>query len=195
MLSIIGGRFKLRKIHSPKGDQTRPTSSRLRGSLFDICQDFIEGARFLDLFAGSGAVGIEAISRGALHTTFIESHPNAIKCLEQNIHLLGLDAQTKILKGSVTVLLEKLAKQGAWFDIIFADPPYETLSLEDKNIPICYSESVVQWVDRHSLLDKGGTLFVEENARSLPKRCQLQSLQLIDSRRIGDTVLQRYQKN
>ena len=89
-LRIIGGKFKGRLIKTPKGEKTRPTSAILRKAVFDICQNQITDARFLDLFAGSGAMGLEALSRGASHATFVERDKHSVSCLKENLALLNL---------------------------------------------------------------------------------------------------------
>lgn len=186
---IIAGQFRRQKIKSPKGSQTRPTSSRLRESFFNICNPYIEGARFLDIFAGSGAMGLEALSRGASFAAFIDNHKEALKCIEDNIQLLNVKSQSQILRGDVFAMLQLVSKQGKKFDIIFADPPYRTTA---PHSTLLYSAKIVEWIDSHSILEEGGSLFVEEDFRFQPNLESLQTLALKDSRRHGDAVLQHY---
>lgn len=186
---IIAGLYRGRRLKSPKGPQTRPTASRLREALFNICQNRIEGARFLDLFAGSGAMGLEALSRGAQSAAFIDAHKEAIHCIEANAALLNVKSQTQVFRGDVMATLAWLEKQGDSFDIIYADPPYNTA---DPRTSILYSEQIIHWIDAHALLKPEGILFIEEDFRVQPKPDQLKTLAFKDSRRFGQAALQQY---
>jgi 16S rRNA (guanine966-N2)-methyltransferase len=190
MTRIISGLYRNRHLFTPKGDQTRPTASRLRESLFNICQGYIEGARFLDLFAGSGAIGFEALSRGAKQATFIDNNREAILCIQKNATELNVKEQTRILMGNVFHLLKVLEKQGYQFDIIYADPPYNTL---DANLN-SYSSQVIQIIDKSPLLAPNGTLFVEEDLKSKPPENLCENLKLKSARQMGTSVLQQYEK-
>ncbi|WP_068471307.1 16S rRNA (guanine(966)-N(2))-methyltransferase RsmD [Candidatus Protochlamydia phocaeensis] len=192
-MHIIAGLYRNQRLSVPKGAETRPTASRLRESLFNICQGFIEGARFLDLFAGSGAIGLEALSRGAAAVTFIDSSKEAIRCLKQNVAHLHVDSQCQIMQGQVFSLLEWLERHGKQFDIIFADPPYKTADPLERESQIWYSEKIIRWIDESPLLAPHGVLFVEEDARYQPNLLDLKKLQLKDNRRMGHTALQRYE--
>lgn len=182
MTSIIAGQYRHRNLATPKGDRTRPTTSQLREALFNICQGYIEGAHFLDLFAGSGAVGFEALSRGAASVVFIESDKLALKCIKQNVQSLQVEDQSTIYGGDVFRYLEYLQKKSVQFDIIFADPPYQ----------LGQSEKVIRFVDESSLLTENGVLFVEEASNFEPEIKDLKTLKLKNSRRIGSAVLQQY---
>jgi 16S rRNA (guanine966-N2)-methyltransferase len=123
-MRVIAGRFKRRLLKAPKGMDTRPTSDRLRESLFSILGwERIQGARVLDLFAGTGALGIEALSRGALYAVFIEKNSQTLKVLHENIQSLGLRQESRILRWDIQKDLRCL-KGEAPFDLIFMDPPY-----------------------------------------------------------------------
>jgi 16S rRNA (guanine(966)-N(2))-methyltransferase RsmD len=152
-LRIIGGIFKNRPLKSPRGEQTRPTAAVLRKSFFDICQPFIGGCRFLDLYAGSGAMGLEALSRGAEHATFIDRDRQALLCIRENIALLRVTAQTAVLAAELPKALLKLT---APFDVIFIDPPYGCEALP----------TLLSLIDSRRLLASGGHLFVEEGSPS-----------------------------
>lgn len=188
-MHIIGGLYKQRKLHVPKGDKTRPTGGRLREAVFNICQTYIEGSTFLDLFAGSGAMGLEALSRGASQAVFVDSSKEAIRCLEHNVKALEVQKQSEIIYGNVFQIIHLLDGQKRRFDLIFADPPYNTLIDS-----ITYSEMVIQLIDQSSLLNEGGYLFVEEAASAAPKIVP-KTLQLIKSRKCGDTVLLQFGTN
>ena len=189
---IIAGLYRRQPLISPKGSQTRPTASRLREALFNICQQTIEGARFLDLYAGSGAMGLEALSRGAQSATFIDAHKEAIHCIKSNIAHLQVQEKTQLLRGDTFAMLKRLEEEGQIFDIIYADPPYRT---PPSSTSLFYSAKIIQWLDTHTLLASGGLLFVEEDFHSQPQIEQLETLKLKDSRRMGHAALQQYRKN
>ena len=123
-MRVIAGSFRSRTLQAPAGQATRPTSDRLRETLFNVLTPRIQGAAFLDLYAGSGAVGIEALSRGAAGVVFVERAPAAIKVLRANLERLGLREGYRIVAGSVGGYLRKV-EGGQHFDIVFLDPPYK----------------------------------------------------------------------
>jgi 16S rRNA (guanine(966)-N(2))-methyltransferase RsmD len=118
-MRVIAGEFRSRKLKSIPGDDTRPTSDRLRETLFDILQTRIPGAAFLDGYAGTGAVGIEALSRGAAHAFFLERGRAALEAIRENVAALGLGHRATVIPGAV---LKNIAQHRA--DIVFLDPPY-----------------------------------------------------------------------
>ena len=123
-LRVIAGTFRSRTLQAPAGHTTRPTSDRLRETLFNVLAPRIVGARFLDLYAGSGAVGIEALSRGAAEVLFVERAATALKMLRANLDRLGLKAGFRLVAGSVGGFLRK-PDASAKFDLVFLDPPYD----------------------------------------------------------------------
>ncbi|MBA3956961.1 MAG: 16S rRNA (guanine(966)-N(2))-methyltransferase RsmD [Parachlamydiaceae bacterium] len=179
-MRIVSGIFKNRTLLTPKGLDTRPTSERMRATLFNICQNYIENARFLDLFAGSGAIGLEALSRGASHATFVDMSKESCLCIKKNIASLNAQQQTTVLHGDVLAQLKRLPHQ---YDIIFVDPPYE-LNL---------GTQVLAFVDQNPILTPTGTLFIEESAYT-PPEVALTTLELVSSRSTGRTLLQQYRK-
>lgn len=172
-MRILAGIYKNRILASPKGSQTRPTSSKMRASVFNILQNQIEGAHFLDLFAGSGAMGLEALSRGAASATFIERDREATRCIQQN--LKTLDAEGTVIKADVTTGLKRLDQT---YDIIYIDPPYD--------------------LDISSLIEILPKLLSEEGIILLEQRKQVEingiGLQLFDKRLFGDSVLYFFSK-
>jgi 16S rRNA (guanine966-N2)-methyltransferase len=118
-MRVIGGEFRSRRILSIPGEATRPTPDRLRETLFDILQSRIEGATFLDAYAGTGAVGIEALSRGASHAYFLEKNRDALEAIRENLASLGLGTRATVIKGPVVKSLGTCRA-----DIVFLDPPY-----------------------------------------------------------------------
>lgn len=123
-MRIIAGTFRSRTLEAPAGLATRPTSDRLRETLFNVLAPRINGAAFLDLYAGSGAVGVEALSRGAERVTFVERAPAALEVLRGNLARLALTAGFRIAPGSVGAFLRR-PDTGATFDLVFLDPPYD----------------------------------------------------------------------
>jgi len=123
-MRVIAGTFRSRTLEAPPGLTTRPTSDRLRETLFNVLAPRIERAVFLDLYAGSGAVGIEALSRGAAQVVFVERAQPAIKVLRANLDRLGLTSGFRIVTGSAAGYLRK-REGSARFDLVFLDPPYD----------------------------------------------------------------------
>jgi 16S rRNA (guanine(966)-N(2))-methyltransferase RsmD len=134
-MRVIAGTYRSRPLTAPRGMATRPTSDRLRETLFNILALHIEGARFADLYAGTGAVGIEALSRGAAQVTFIESAASAIAALRANLAALGIHSGIHVEQRSVPAALRNLAARNALlgdelsrnarFTLVYLDPPWE----------------------------------------------------------------------
>ncbi|MCK4934614.1 MAG: 16S rRNA (guanine(966)-N(2))-methyltransferase RsmD [Simkaniaceae bacterium] len=178
-LRITGGIFRNRKIQAPKGTQTRPTLEKVRKAVFDKLQQKCENALFLDLFAGSGAMGLEAVSRGAKGVVFVEYDRLAIDCLKKNINSLEIENQCQILKGKAEQILNKLQSP---FDIIYIDPPYEK----------GYAEKILELIDKNKLLAENGILFVEERAPL--KNLSLINLELKQQKTYGSTKLYQFEQ-
>jgi 16S rRNA (guanine966-N2)-methyltransferase len=121
---IIAGQWRGRTISAPPGVHTRPTTDRVREAWMSVLQHDIPGARVLDLFAGSGALGLEALSRGAQHVTFVEKGPAALRALQSNIGLLQAGTATTVIRSDAHKFVAGLEEQA--FDITLADPPYQT---------------------------------------------------------------------
>lgn len=122
-MRVIAGSLRSRSLQAPPGLDTRPTSDRLRETLFNVLAPRIEGAAFLDLYAGSGAVGIEALSRGAARVVLVERAQPALKVLRANLERLGLKQTCEIHAGTVAAFLRR--PSSGPFDIVFLDPPYD----------------------------------------------------------------------
>src|SRR5438128_2124880 len=156
-MRVIAGTYKSRILKSLKGLALRPTSDRLRETLFNVLAPNIAGSRFIDLFAGTGAVGIEALSRGAVEVVFIENHAPAVTLIRRNLESLGVRSGFQVLASDVVRGLEKLAprKQRAdqRFDCVFLDPP-------------CASAKR-KWADTGSRLEKFSPGNWEQSARYL----------------------------
>lgn len=177
---IIGGQYKNRTLATPKGESTRPTSSMVREAVFNICQHIIEGSRFLDLFAGCGAMGIEAVSRGAASATCVESHSEAVRVIRRNIADLGIADQVNVYPGDAIRILRKLSPS---FELIYADPPYENYAVY---------ETLLTQIDQGDLLVGGGHLFLEAAAEMPELVYQPVRLCLRSRRRYGRSQLLHY---
>jgi 16S rRNA (guanine966-N2)-methyltransferase len=125
-MRIIAGLYRSRRIAAPRGLDVRPTSDRARESLFNVLAPALPGAAFLDLFAGTGAVGLEALSRQAAAVVFCERDPRALAVLGENIAALDATDRTRVIRGDWLRALFLLAREEASFDVVFADPPYDT---------------------------------------------------------------------
>lgn len=127
-MRIIAGKFRSRQLTAPRGWKTRPTSDRLRETIFNVLTPWIEGAVFADLFAGTGAVGIEALSRGARRAYFAEIAKPPLTALRDNLEKLGIgsgmDSEALVEPAGTLALLRRLLKQGIQLDVVFLDPPY-----------------------------------------------------------------------
>ncbi len=182
-MRIGGGEFRGRTLHTPAGDATRPTSGLVRETLFNILTPLLPDARILDLFAGSGSVGLEALSRGAGHATFCENAHSALKYLKQNITELELEDYVSTLPIDFNRALEQLYKQGEKFDIIFLDPPFADIESYNKVLELV---SITP-----SLLAEDG-LCVAQHYRRLRLPVEYGQLVRARVREIGDNVLTFY---
>ena len=124
-MRVIAGTYRSRPLAAPRGARTRPTSDRLRETLFNILAPRIVGARFADLYAGTGAVGIEALSRGAEHVYYAERAAPAVAAIRANLGALKIQSGYTLEARGTAALLEQLARAGAAVDIVFLDPPWE----------------------------------------------------------------------
>jgi 16S rRNA (guanine(966)-N(2))-methyltransferase RsmD len=124
-MRVIAGTYRSRLLQAPRGTATRPTSDRLRETLFNVLQPRIENSRFVDLYAGTGAVGIEALSRGAEHVWFAENAEPALTSLRQNLSALKISHGFTLEDRGVGAMLQRLGKLPQPVDLVFLDPPYE----------------------------------------------------------------------
>lgn len=186
-LRIIGGQFKNRLLKAPKGSKTRPTLAILRKAVFDMLQFSIADTRFLDLFAGSGVMGMEALSRGARHAAFIDADRTAIHCIRDNLKLLQLEERSEVHHCDAFTALKKYAHKKISFDVIYIDPPYKL----SKETPIL--QELLQFIDAHSLLASGGIALVEEAVPpQLDPKISLAHLHFVNTRSFSDSVLHQY---
>lgn len=159
-MRVIAGTLRRRTLEAPAGLATRPTSDRLRETLFNVLAPLIEGARFLDLYAGSGAVGIEAASRGAASVVLVERAAPALKVLRGNLEALGLEGDVLVEAVSVGAFLRRTRPHSpsTQFDVVFLDPPYEAVEEYVQSLGLLGSELSV-------LLAKGAVVIAEHRRR------------------------------
>jgi 16S rRNA (guanine966-N2)-methyltransferase len=122
-MRVVAGQWKGRRLVTPAGRAVRPTSDRVREAWMSIVQPWLPGARVLDLFAGSGALGLEAVSRGAAHADLVESGAPSLRAIAENIAALGADGAVRVHRGDALRFVDGLAAQA--YDVAFADPPYD----------------------------------------------------------------------
>lgn len=180
-MRIIGGLYRGSVLLSPKGESVRPTSGRAKEALFNILNPRIAGARFLDLFGGAGAIGLEAASRGAGQVVIVEKTKGAL--IEKNIEKLkiGDSGQVAVMKTDVVTACGKLESEDAVFDIVFADPPWEA----------GYEETALSCCER--LLTDDGLFILEAFHKKAPPGGE-PSFSHTGSRRYGDTAFHFYQR-
>lgn len=175
-MRIIGGSARSRSLETPKGQDTRPTQALVREALFDMLQRDVQDATVLDLFAGSGALGLESLSRGAASAMFVEKARSAAMVVDRNIEKLGFGERATLLSMDWRQALSRLAAQGKAFDLVFLDPPYR-LSL----VPV-----LALLVDQ-SLLAPGAVLALEHGKGLGPEMASPFSLRR--RRAYGDTEI------
>jgi 16S rRNA (guanine966-N2)-methyltransferase len=169
-MRIVAGRWGGRRLVAPPGRSTRPTSDRVREALFSILGP-LDGERVLDLFAGSGALGLEALSRGAGEAVLVERAPAALKALRANVEALGADAE--VVAGDARAYLRAARERGAEYDLLFLDPPYRAADELGRDLllaPVLASRGRV----------------VSESDRRAPLELDVP---IIDERRYGDTLI------
>jgi len=156
---VIAGALRGRRLKVPSGLEVRPTSDRVREALFDLLGDRIAGAMFLDAYAGSGAVGIEALSRGASGAVLVESHREALEAIEENLAIDPLlETGARVIASDIASALNRLFREKTLFDIVFMDPPYGP-----------ELERGLRLVSRAGLLASGGIVIAEHETRNIPR--------------------------
>ena len=184
MARIIGGEGKGRRLKSPKGLATRPTGARVRQTLFDILAPWLPGCRFLDAFAGAGAVGLEALSRGAALVVLVDAAADAVAAMRANASLLAkAGGRVRIVRQDARVALAAFADAQERFDVVYLDPPYES---------DVYEASLEQ-AGRRGLLAEHGIVVAEHfHKRALPER--IGGLTRSREVRVGDHRLSFYRR-
>ena len=173
VMRVIAGRLKGRRLKAPTWDGLRPTSDKLRETLFNILAPRMDGARVVDGYAGTGAVGIEAISRGAAHVTFIERDRRAVALIEENLKNCGVDEGYTLRRGDVATVLPALGSNA--FDVILLDPPYDIAA----TTPALESSA-------RALADDGLIVLEHATRREVDDVAQLEAVRRVKS---GDSTL------
>jgi 16S rRNA (guanine966-N2)-methyltransferase len=175
-LRVIAGRYGGRRLQAPPGDATRPTADRVREALFSILGVRVEGARVLDLFAGSGALAIEALSRGAASAVLVERDPRAVAVIRANLAAFALtEPDAVVFAGPARAALRSASAAGDTYDLIFLDPPYRSAPELGRELSAALEP----------LLSGGGRV-VSESDRRAPLEL---TLPLSHERRYGDTLI------
>jgi 16S rRNA (guanine966-N2)-methyltransferase len=182
-MRVVAGEAKGRRLKAPSGDRIRPTADRVKESLFEILGERIRNARVLDLFAGTGNLGIEALSRGARSVLFVDADRSAIRLINRNLLQTRLGERAETWKSDARSALDRLKKLGRRFEIVLLDPPYSYIHLQFILHQLC----------RYRLFSRNGMMVVEHDRRAdLPER--IDSLALCDQRRFGDTMISFYEE-
>ncbi len=155
-MRIIAGRLRSRRLDSPPGMEVRPTSDRLRETLFNILAPKLQDARFLDLFAGTGAVGIEAVSRGAREAVLVEENKRAARVIRENIKSLGIESEATVIEQDAAKAIRTIS---GTFELIFLDPPYSSHGEYER----CLTA-----LSQSALLTDGSVVVAEHEKRFLP---------------------------
>jgi len=173
-LKIVAGSAKGRKLKGPKGPGIRPATGRVRESLFQILGD-LSGKKVLDLFAGTGSVGLEALSRGADHAVFVDPSQPAVTLLFRNLEATGFLPKAHVIKKKANAAIEFLHQRGFRYDLIFLDPPYDRGLVDD----------TLRKLASFPLLKPEGLLLIEHSPREIP--AFLSGLRVVDERKYGQT--------
>ncbi|RJQ05970.1 MAG: 16S rRNA (guanine(966)-N(2))-methyltransferase RsmD [Bacillota bacterium] len=180
-MRVLGGQARGRRLKSVPGAGTRPPLARVRQALFNVLQPVVPGARWLDLFAGTGSYAIEALSRGADEAVLVELDPRAVGVIKENLTQTGLAHKATVIRGDVLRELPRLASQGRRFDVIGVAPPYFR----------GLAPRVLAALDETLVLEDDGLVFVQRHVNEdLPARTK--SLSLIRDYRYGQTILSVY---
>jgi 16S rRNA (guanine966-N2)-methyltransferase len=177
-MRIISGTSKGRKLVTPRSQSLRPTSDRVKESIFNILQDDIVGKVVLDLFAGTGNLGIEALSRGAKKTIFVEKGRQALRLIQRNLTQFGLEERSEIIPKDAIRAIGILKQKGESFDLILMDPPYEKGLIQ----------RTLMKLNSYPIYHKDSILVIEHNRRE-PLSTVMDGWNLIRQRRIGDTLI------
>lgn len=174
-MRVISGTAKGHRLYTPKSNRIRPAADKVKGAIFNILGN-CEGAFVLDLFAGTGNVGLEALSRGAAGAIFVDSLQESMIILRKNIQVCRFQEKSKIFKGRLPKILNKVKKYREHFDLIFVDPPY------DKNLIV----PTLQAIHNNKLIDAQSMVIVEHSPRESP---ECDAFKVIDQRQYGQTFV------
>lgn len=182
MLRIIGGIYKGRRLRFPKDRNIRLTSDKVRESLYNILRDRIKEANFLELFAGSGGIGIEALSRGAKKVVFIEKNRNAVRIIQENLKIINSESKAEIINFNIIEGLKILLNKKEKFDLIFLDPPY-------KNVKLLLD--TLKFISTIDIFQKNCIIIIEHYKKiSLPEKVEI--FERYRNLKYGDSMLSFY---
>ncbi len=179
-MRIIAGKYKNRLIEAPEGSHTRPILARVRKSLFDILQPYLEGARLLDLFSGSGVMALEAFSRGATFVFSIDSSVDALEAAQQNHKRICPDQTYRVLRGDVLLWVPRLVTQEEPFDLIGITPPY------GKDL----ANQTLTLLDQHPYWFKNETVIYVQREKTEDVKLQWENLEHVRTKNYGKTILE-----
>jgi len=182
-MRVTGGRLKGRELFGPQSAEIRPMRDQVRTALFNILEDVVEGSLFLDLFAGTGSVGIEALSRGAAHVVFVDNSQEAVQIIHKNLKQLELIKQATVYREDVFQALESLSQRGQRFDLVFVGPPYG-MGLADRTL---------QKIAERKVLNPDA-IVVTEIFKKEAVQDHYGALELFDERLYGDNRMKFYRK-
>jgi 16S rRNA (guanine(966)-N(2))-methyltransferase RsmD len=198
-MRVIAGTFRGRRLAAPKGNRlVRPTTDRVKESVFSILREQVIDANFLDLCAGTGSIGIEALSRGAKHVTFLDRDPRCIAIIERNLDVCGLTTESQVryylLCRDVLKGIASLHKRAVVFEVIYFDPPYGVGLGDDSQNRIELYTTSLRMLAEMALLGIDGILLVE-HAKQVVLSDTVGSLCRDRQTRYGDTIVSFYRKN
>jgi 16S rRNA (guanine(966)-N(2))-methyltransferase RsmD len=182
-MRIIAGKYRGRKIGFPKSPHIRPTQDKIREALFNVLARSISGVNALDLFAGSGAIGIEALSRGAKNVTFVDNNFKCVRIIKENLRNIDIEHMANILKMDALRAIKKLSETGNKFDIVFLDPPYY------KGL----SKKTLISLNQYDILSDTNIIVAEHFKKDI-LAYNISNIILCKQKRFGDTVLSFYRK-
>lgn len=177
-MRVISGMLKGRRLVAPAGLSTRPTADRIKESVFNILGSSVQSAMVLDLFAGTGALGIEALSRGATHAVFIDQAKAALAAIRTNIRNLGIGDRTRVLQWNISKGLQCLSSMPPAFDLVFMDPPYDANAIVPALTALVACDA----------LAPGVQIVIEHSTRD-PIETSTLPLTITDQRRFGKTLV------
>jgi 16S rRNA (guanine(966)-N(2))-methyltransferase RsmD len=181
MLKIIAGEYRGRILKTPEGKQVRPSSGLLRGVIFNVLGDLVSGKKVLDIYAGSGALGIEALSRGAAVVTMVEAERSTAGLIRQNLEMLKVQDKARVV---IQDALDFVSSSGGKYDIVLADPPYQA------NV----SSQILDLVAKHNLLASEGILVLQHH-RAEKIEVEVQGLTLWKCKKHGKSSVEFYTEN
>lgn len=181
-MRIIAGMAKGRRLSSLRGRALRPTLERVREAVFGSLGAGIEGARFLDLYAGAGTMGLEALSRGASEATFVESHRPAGRVIRENARRCGVEQRARVIVASAARGMARLRREGKAFEVVYVDPPYDTGE----------AGAALARLGQWSRMVSEGGVVVCEHSRSEDVDEEIGLLRRMRRRRFGETVVDFY---